>query len=277
MSRGKCIAVFGTASNTGKTTLVAAMCRYFSEKGRRTFPFKAFNLSANAFEHKGLQIGAAQYIQAAACGREYDARMNPVFKLYDSGRMRCFIGGIERDLSGVDEVAFMREASSEAFESAIRENDLVIVEGSGSCCELNLKNDDVANMYFAARHRIPAIIVGSIDNGGIFASLYGTLGLLAESERRLVKGVVVNRFMGSMAQFEGGVGLIEQVCGVRVVSVMPYVKLNMPAEDQGAKTSWEEIARLDLRAELAPLTEAFTRNTDLDYLEKIIDEGVNAE
>lgn len=278
---GKCVAVFGTASNTGKTTLTAAMCRVFSDMGRRVFPFKAFNLSANSFDYGGLTIGAAQFIQAAACRRDYDPRMNPVFKMYGGGHMRCFIHGVERDLSGVDETAFIRETSSAAFVSALRENDLVIVEGSGSCCELNLKRDDVANMYFALRHNIPVIVVGSIENGGIFGSLYGTLSLLPDRERRLVKGVAVNRFYGDLAQFEEGRALIEQTCGVKLVTVMPDVKLNLPEEDGASRTrpadTNQDINREILLAELDALAEAFMRHADIGFLEKVVEEGVKAE
>jgi adenosylcobyric acid synthase len=228
----------GTASSVGKSALVAGLCRCFSQRGVRVAPFKAMNLSNNAaVTPDGKEIGRSQATQALACGLEPTVDMNPVLvKPEGSGCWQLVLRGrlwksrcAELD-TGIREVLW--EAITSSLERLQQQFELVVAEGSGSPAELNLKGRDLGNMAVAKHSDAAVLLVGNIEFGGIFAQMLGTLELLDPEERRLVKGLVVNRFRGDVSAFDDGRRLLEQRTGVPVLGVVPYrPELELPAED----------------------------------------------
>jgi len=220
----------------GKSTVAAGICRLLVKRGVRTAPFKALNLSSKAaFLPDGSRVGVAQAVQAAACKIPPDPRMNPLLLKPEGGRTRCFVLGREAESYAAcqyrEKNARFLDGILEAFRSLRTEYDTVVVEGSGGCCELNLLSTDVANLPFAEAVDAPALLVGSIAAGGIFASLCGTLALLPETYRKRFRGLIVNQFHGDRASFADGVRILEERTGLPVLGVLPWMELPLPAED----------------------------------------------
>jgi len=238
MGRAPVLMVQGTASSVGKTLLVTALCRLFARRGLRVAPFKAQNMSNNAGVcPDGSEISRAQYLQALACGATPRAEMNPLL-LKPEGNARCqvvLLGRRWRSLPAGEyyrHIPHLWETVRRALDTLRAEYDLVVAEGAGSPAELNLRARDLANMAVARYAQAPVLLVGDIDRGGVFAQLLGTLALLPPAERRLVRGLVVNRFRGDPALFADGVRILEERSGVPVVGVLPYLEgLALPEED----------------------------------------------
>jgi adenosylcobyric acid synthase len=230
--------VQGTTSSAGKSLLTAALCRIYARRGVRVAPFKAQNMSNNAAVcPDGAEIGRSTAVQAAACGLEPTADMNPILLKPESDcRSQVILNGRPAaSLPAADYYARKREmwaAVTAALERLRAQHDLVIIEGAGSPVELNLRRGDIVNMAVARHAHSPVLLVGDIDRGGVFAQLLGTLWLLEEEERRLVRGLIVNKFRGDMALFSDGVEILEARGGVPVLGVVPWVRdLAIPEED----------------------------------------------
>ena len=228
----------GTASHVGKSLLTAATCRIFARRGWRVAPFKAQNMSNNAAVcGDGAEIGRAQALQALAAGVPPTADMNPVLlKPEADARSQVVVHGRPwRTLAARDYYERKRQLWSAVTESLDRLRaafDLVVMEGAGSPVELNLKAGDVVNMAVARYARAPVLLVGNIDIGGVFAQLLGTLSLFDAAERRLVRGLVVNKFRGDPTLFADGVRILEGRGGVPVLGVVPYLPNHgLPEED----------------------------------------------
>jgi adenosylcobyric acid synthase len=226
---GRAFMVAGTGSNSGKTTLVAAMCRYFSRKGLAVAPFKAQNMSLNSFVTKGgEEIAVAQALQARAAGLEPDARMNPVLiKPTGEGSAELILMGRPQGLMGVSEYmplvrSFFDEACS-ALESLLADFDLVIVEGAGSYIEPNLLEQDVANAPLAAEFSMPVVLVADVERGGAGAAVAGTEALARPSYSGNLKAFVINKFRGKRSLVEGLVKAIEETTGLECLGVVPHV------------------------------------------------------
>jgi adenosylcobyric acid synthase len=237
-SAGKALMVVGTTSSAGKSLLVTALCRIFARRGVRVAPFKAQNMSNNAAVcPDGAEIGRAQAVQAAAAGIESTADMNPIL-LKPEADARSQVVLMGRAL-GVESARSYHRRKQEFWSvvtaalDRLRANyELVIIEGAGSPVELNLKSRDIVNMAVARYAQSPALLVGDIDRGGVFAQLLGTLWLLEPEERELVKGLVVNKFRGDISLFSDGVRILEERGGVPVLGVVPYLhNLGIPEED----------------------------------------------
>lgn len=228
-SKTKTIMLQGTASGVGKSTLTIGLCRLFSRRGLRTAPFKAQNLSDNAhFLPDGRQMARSQALAAAACGLEPEPDMNPVL-------LKPVHGGCEVIVNGYPVQKFDRDACRQAvYQAYMRlscQYDAVVAEGAGSPVEINLRDGDIVNMDFALRAKCPVILVSDIRRGGVFASLYGTISLFRPEERALVKGIIVNDFCGDPASFGEGRKILEELCGVPVLGVVPHMELNLEDED----------------------------------------------
>ena len=228
----------GTSSSSGKSLLTAALCRIFALRGMRVAPFKAQNMSNNAAVcPDGAEIGRAQAVQAAACGLAPTADMNPILLKpeSDTGCQVVVMGRPWRNLGARAYYTHMRELWAVVTQALDRLRDayeLVVIEGAGSPVELNLKARDIVNMAVANYCQCPVLLVGDIDRGGIFAQLLGTLWLLPDKERRLVQGLLVNKFRGDPTLFTDGVRILEERGGVPVVGVIPYLHgLAIPEED----------------------------------------------
>ena len=237
MSRAKCIMVQGTMSGAGKSLLCAALCRIFAQDGLRAVPFKSQNMALNSFVTKdGLEMGRAQVVQAQAAGVEPDVRMNPILlkPSSDVGSQVIVNGEVRGQMKASEYFRTKRQLVPDilkAYDSLAEEADVIVIEGAGSPAEINLKSEDIVNMGLAEMVDAPVLLVGDIDRGGVFAQLYGTVALQSEEDRRRIKGVVVNKFRGDRAILEPGLKTLEELCGVPVAGVVPYLHVDIDDED----------------------------------------------
>lgn len=240
-SRSGALMVCGTASDVGKSVIVAGLCRVLSRRGVRVAPFKAQNMALNSFvTASGHEIGRAQASQAMAAGVEPEVAMNPVLlkPTGDQASQVVVMGRPARRAPHMDATAYRAETPRllpvvlDALADLRSRYDVVICEGAGSPAEINLLDHDIVNLRVAAEARLPALIVGDIDRGGVFASLFGTLALLPERFRPLVKGFVVNKLRGAPELLAPGLAELERRSGVPTLGVLPYREgLTVDAED----------------------------------------------
>jgi len=227
----------GTASDVGKSTLVAGLCRIFSQDGYRTAPFKSQNMALNSgITPDGKEMGRAQVFQAEAAGIAPDVRMNPILLKPTSDRRAQIVlmGKVASDMDAVsyhDYKPRLRETVREVYQSLAAEFEVMVLEGAGSPAEINLRDRDIVNMGMAELAQCPVILVADIDRGGVFAAIYGTLALLQEHERWRVKGVIINKFRGDVALLASGLTQIESLTGVPVLGVMPWLDVSLEDED----------------------------------------------
>ena len=230
--------VQGTASHVGKSTLVTALCRIFRQDGLRVAPFKAQNMALNSYvATEGGEIGRAQAVQAEAAGVDPSTDMNPIL-LKPEGDARSQVVVRGRSTGSLAAAEYQRTKLAlwphvaDALDRLRARFDLVVAEGAGSPAEINLRDADLANMRVALHARAPVLLVGDIDRGGVFASLLGTLELLSDEERRLVRGFVINKFRGDPAILRPGLEFLERRTGVPVLGVLPHLPdLALPEED----------------------------------------------
>jgi adenosylcobyric acid synthase len=235
---GRVLMIQGTSSFVGKSLLTAALCRLFARRGVRVAPFKAQNMSNNAAVcADGTEIGRAQAVQAAACGIEPTADMNPVL-LKPEADSRSQVVVLGRPWRTLRAASYYRRKEelwpvvTAALDRLRNSYELVLIEGAGSPVELNLRPLDIVNMAVARHAAAPVLLVADIDRGGIFAQLLGTLSLLEPDERALVRGLIVNKFRGDRALFADGVRILEERGGVPVLGVVPFLPaLAVPEED----------------------------------------------
>ena len=227
----------GTMSDVGKSVITAGLCRILKHDGYRVAPFKSQNMALNSFVTRdGYEMGRAQAMQAAAAGIAPDVRMNPVL-LKPTGHMSSQVivmGEIRGEMSASEYYDYKDELMAEvlsAYESLAKENDVIVIEGAGSAAEINLKDKDIVNMGLAKALKAPVCLVGDIDRGGVFAQLYGTIALLDEEDRARVKGTIVNKFRGDKNILAPGLDILEEICGVPVVGVVPYLNVDIDDED----------------------------------------------
>jgi adenosylcobyric acid synthase len=228
----------GTSSNAGKSILTAALCRIFLQDGFRIAPFKSQNMSLNSFVTRdGGEMGRAQVVQAQACRLEPDTRMNPILlkPASDIGSQVIVRGQPVGNMSVAEYIRFKPEAfraAREAYDELADEYDAIVLEGAGSPGEVNLKSHDIVNMNMARYAGSPVLLVGDIDRGGVFASFVGTMEVLAEWERSLVAGFVVNRFRGQESLLKEALDYTRRHTGIPVLGVIPNIpELGLPEED----------------------------------------------
>lgn len=227
----------GTASDVGKSVLVAGFCRIFHQDGWRTAPFKSQNMALNSgITPEGKEMGRAQIFQAEAAGIEPDVRMNPVLlkPTSDSKAQVVLMGQVACNMDAVSYHQYkphLRVQVTQAYNSLAQEFDVMVLEGAGSPAEINLRDRDIVNMGMAEMAECPVILVADIDRGGVFASIYGTLALLQEHELWRVKGVIINKFRGDVALLHPGIEQIESLTGVPVLGVMPWLDIDLEDED----------------------------------------------
>lgn len=231
------IVVLGTTSHSGKSTLVAALCRLLSNRGLRVAPFKSQNMSLNSWvTRSGGEIGIAQAVQAWAARTEPCEFMNPIL-LKPKGDRTSQVIVLGKPLAdkSAEEYYLGIEGLKEVVDRSIHElekdYDYIVVEGAGGAAEINLFDRDIANIYVARHLQAPIILVGDIERGGVFASLFGTVQLLPDDIRPLVKGLVINKFRGDPSILGSGMQSLEKLTGVPVLGVLPYLDLEIPSED----------------------------------------------
>ncbi len=219
----------GTGSDVGKSVLAAAFCRIFKEDGCQPAPFKSQNMSLNSFvTANGGEIGRAQAVQAEACGIDCHTDMNPVLLKPSSDKTAQVIlnGKVFGNYSAgsyfrgeIKEQLFAE--AMKAFQRLAQKHNPMVLEGAGSISELNLKENDIANMRVAVETNAATILVADIERGGVFASVYGSIQLLTPNERKQIKGIIINKFRGDIRLFDEGRNIIEEITGVPVLGVIP--------------------------------------------------------
>lgn len=233
----KVIMIQGTMSNAGKSLVTAGLCRVFKQDGYKVAPFKSQNMALNSFITKeGLEMGRAQVIQAEACGIEPSVNMNPILlkPTNDVGSQVIVNGEVLGNMSARDYYKKKTELIPhimEAYNNLAKEYDIIVMEGAGSPAEINLKENDIVNMGMAKLVNSPVLLVGDIDRGGVFASIAGTLMLLEEDERKMIKGTIINKFRGDVNILKPGLDMIEEITKTPVVGVVPYMELDIDDED----------------------------------------------
>ena len=236
--KAACLAVLGTGSDVGKSIVTTALCRIFANRGIRVAPFKAQNMSNNSgVTPEGAEMGRAQIVQAEAARTPPHADMNPVLlkPVSDMGSQVVLNGvaWMEASAQGYyTKKEYLFTESCAALDRLRRDCDLVVMEGAGSCAEVNLMEHDIVNLRAAAYAEAPVILVADIDRGGVFAQIVGTLACLSPAQQEQIKGFVINRFRGDIALFKKGIDWIEQRTGKPVFGVLPWYKhFHIEAED----------------------------------------------
>lgn len=233
----KALMIQGTMSNVGKSLLTAGLCRILKQDGYRVAPFKSQNMALNSYiTRDGLEMGRAQAVQAQAAGIDPRAEMNPILlkPTTDMGSQVIVHGIPMGNMKARDYFAYKKQLIPEvlkAYKKLDKEYDIILIEGAGSPAEINLKQDDLVNMGLARMMKAPVLLVGDIDRGGVFAQLYGTLALLEEEERRLVKGLIVNKFRGDRSILDPGIRQLEDICRLPAVGVVPFMDVVLDEED----------------------------------------------
>ncbi len=269
--------VCGTASDVGKSHVVTGLCRLLARSGVKVAPFKAQNMALNSFvTPSGHEIGRAQGVQALAAGVEPEVAMNPIL-LKPTGERTSQVVVLGRPLSHLTAAEYhdhkprLLATVLDCLGDLRSRFDVVIAEGAGNPAEINLLEHDIVNLRVAAEAGLPALVVGDIDRGGVFASLYGTVELLPAALRARVKGFVVNKFRGDPALLGAGLDELERHCGVPTLGVLPWVHdVALDAEDSLALTGRRPQAgrrpvadALDVAVVMLPRISNFT---DLDAL-----------
>ena len=275
----KCIMVQGTTSNAGKSLTVAALCRIFAQDGYRVAPFKSQNMALNSFiTADGMEMGRAQVVQAEAAGLAPDVRMNPILlkPTSDCGSQVIVNGKPIGNMRAAEYFRFKTQLIPDimqAYNSLAAENDIIVIEGAGSPAEINLKAQDIVNMGMAKLADAPVLLVGDIDRGGVFASLYGTVELLEPDERARIKGLIINKFRGDPAILEPGLDMLEEKVHIPFVGVVPYLHVDIDDEDslsERLSSAQDTKALLDIAVIRLPRLSNFT---DFDPLGR--QEGVS--
>jgi adenosylcobyric acid synthase len=233
----KSIMIQGTMSNAGKSLIVAGLCRIFQQDGYKVAPFKSQNMALNSFITKdGLEMGRAQVMQAEAAKIEPSVLMNPILlkPTNDTGSQVIVNGEVIGNMKAIDYFKYKKQLVPDimkAYQALSEEYDIIVIEGAGSPAEINLKNEDIVNMGMAKMAKAPVLIVGDIDRGGVFAQLVGTVILLEEDEKAMVKGTIINKFRGDRAILEPGLLMLEEKTKLPVVGVAPYMYVDIEDED----------------------------------------------
>ena len=233
----KSIMFVGTNSSAGKSLFVTAMCRVLSDRGYRVAPFKSQNMALNSYIDKdGNEFGRAQAIQAFACRINPSVYMNPILLKPNSDRKSQVILLGKKD-EVYDAKTYYQIKSKYlphirlAYEKLEEENDVIVLEGAGSPAEINLLDGDFVNMGMSEIAKSPVILVADIDKGGVFASIYGTIMLTPLKWRSNYKGIIINKFRGDVSILQSGIEQIEEMLGIKVISVMPYIDVDIEEED----------------------------------------------
>ena len=229
--------IVGTSSGAGKSLFVTALCRIFYKDKYKVSPFKSQNMALNSYITKdGKEMGRAQVVQAEASGLEPDVNMNPILlKPSTMNKIQIIVCGKSiGNMSGAEYNQYKKNLIpilKETYSKIENENDIVVIEGAGSPAEINIKEEDISNFAMARIANAPVILVADIDRGGVFASIYGTIMLLNEEDRKRIKGIVINKFRGNKEVLKSGFDIIENLTGVKTLGVIPYTNIDIEDED----------------------------------------------
>ena len=241
----------GTGSDVGKSVLATALCRIFKQDGFNPAPFKAQNMALNSFvTPEGLEIGRAQAVQAEAACIPCHTDMNPLLlKPTTDCRSQVVLNGKAVGHQSAYEYfrkegrEYLREQVQQAFDRLAARYNPIVMEGAGSIAEINLQDIDIVNMPMARYAQADVLLVADIDRGGVFASAYGSIMLQRPEDRHRIKGVIINKFRGDIRLFERGKEMMEEICGIPVLGVIPYYEnIRIEAEDSVAITKKQQHA-----------------------------------
>ncbi|MEG2213369.1 MAG: cobyric acid synthase, partial [Clostridiales bacterium] len=273
----KSIMIQGTMSNAGKSLVTAGLCRIFHQDGYRVAPFKSQNMALNSFiTQEGLEMGRAQVVQAEAAGIEPSVLMNPILlkPVTDMGSQVIVGGEVMGNMEAEEYFAIKHTLIPQimkAYNTLSAANDILVIEGAGSPAEINLKQDDIVNMGMAKMAKSPVLLVGDIDRGGVFAQLYGTLLLLAQSEQQLIKGLIINKFRGNVDILKPGLKMLEDVAQKPVIGVLPYLQVDIEDEDSLSErlSVKQAVGQIDVAVIRLPKISNFTDFTALSASEGV--------
>jgi adenosylcobyric acid synthase len=272
----------GTSSGSGKSTLVIALCRIFSDLGYKVSPFKAQNMTSNFHfvkQKKSLRrMAGIQAVQATAARIEPDIRMNPVLlRPLGDNLSEIILGGIG-NLKLTAEDYYKSFVLQKGFpkvlqdlDSLRKENDLIVIEGAGSPAEINLLNYDIANMILAERTNSKVLLVADIERGGCFAAIVGTIKLLPARQRKFVKGIIINKFLGQKSILNNAIVQVEEMTKRKVMGVIPKIQFDIPSEDSlDQKRAKSSYSKRYLEEQINIVASTFRKNTDMQYLLNIL-------
>ena len=267
----------GTGSDVGKSIIATAFCRIFRQDGYAPAPFKAQNMALNSFATpEGLEIGRAQAVQAEAAGVPCHTDMNPLLLKPQSDHTSQVvlngkpIGNRDAyDYFRKEGRAELREAVYAAYDRLAARHNPIVMEGAGSLAEINLRGSDLVNVPMAMHAGADIILIGDIDRGGVFASVYGSIMLLPPEERRYVKGILINKFRGDLRLFEDGRKMLEDLCGIPVLGVVPYYHdIHIEEEDSVALAAKSAAAQRGKINVAVVLLRHISNFTDFNVLEQ---------
>ena len=267
----------GTGSDVGKSIIAAAFCRIFKQDGYCPAPFKAQNMALNSYATpEGLEIGRAQAVQAEAAGVPCHTDMNPLLlKPQSDHTSQVVLHG--KPIGNRPAYDYFRKEGREelrkevyaAFERLSARYNPVVMEGAGSLAEINLRETDLVNMPMAIHAGADVILVGDIDRGGVFASVYGSLMLLTPEEKKHVKGILINKFRGDIRLFEPGIKMLEELCGIPVLGVVPYYKDIHIEEEDSVSLAMKSVHAMQGKVNVAVVLLRHLSNfTDFNVLER---------
>lgn len=276
--KAKLLMIQGTSSGSGKSTIVIALCRIFSDLGYKVSPFKAQNMTSNFHfvkQKKSLRrMAGIQAVQATAARIEPDIRMNPVLlRPLGDNLSEIILGGIG-NLKLTAENYYKSFVLQKGFpkvlqdlDSLRKENDLILIEGAGSPAEINLSNYDIANMILAERTNSKVLLVADIERGGCFAAIVGTIKLLPARQRKFVKGIIINKFLGQKSILNDAIVQVEEMTKRKVIGVIPKIQFDIPSEDSlDQKRSKSSYSKRYLDEQINILASTFRNYTDMQYL-----------
>jgi len=277
----KSLMIQGTSSGAGKTTLVAALCRIFSDKGYRVVPFKSQNMSNFAYVTPDFEISRAQAIQAIGARCNITPDLNPILlKPLGNYYSMVFLNGKRYKKMHAKDY-YEKFVNSKGIKTVFRSlktlqknYDLIILEGAGSPAEINLQKFDIANMKIAQKANASVLLISDIDRGGSFASIVGTMTLIEKKYQKLVKGFVFNKFRGDIDVLKPGFQKLKNITKVPVLGTIPMITLNLPEEDSlNAKPkdiAWTKKNILKIDNELNKLAKIVKSNIDIKSIERML-------
>ena len=271
----------GPSSGAGKTTLVAALCRIFSDKGYSVAPFKSQNMSNFGYATPDFEISRAQAIQAIGARCEITPELNPIMlKPLGNYYSTVFLNGKRyKKMHAKDYYTkFVKskgiKAATDSLSKLKKNYDLVILEGAGSPAEVNLQQYDIANMHIAQKAKASVLLVSDIDKGGSFASLAGTMALIEKKYQKLVKGFIFNKFRGDIDVLKPGFRKITQITKIPVLGTIPMIKTNLPEEDslhaKPKKIAWNKKNLAKIDKDLDKLAKTVKNNLNIKSIERLI-------
>jgi len=277
----KSLMIQGTSSSAGKTTLVAALCRIFSDKGYRVAPFKSQNMSNFAYITPDFEISRAQAIQAMGARCDITPDLNPILlkplgnyysMVYLNGKRYKKMHAKDYYEKFVNSKGI--KIASKSLKTLQKNFDLIILEGAGSPAEINLQKFDIANMKMAQKANASVLLISDIDKGGSFASIVGTMALIDKKYKKLVKGFVFNKFRGDIDVLKPGFQKLKNITKIPVMGTIPMITLNLPEEDSlNAKPkdiAWTKKNLSKIDNELNMLAKTVKSNVDIKSIERML-------